>query len=125
MSKYLWIGLMGLFGALTRYWLGGVIATRTSSAFPWSTFAINVSGSFLLGFLASVGTEAGLIPPTLRIALTVGFLGAYTTFSTWSLETLRLLESGSYLLAATNVLASTIAGLTSAWMGVALGRFLG
>lgn len=125
MSKYLWIGLMGFLGTLTRYWLGGVVSARTASAFPWGTFVVNASGAFLLGFLATVGVERGLLPPTARIALTVGFLGAYTTFSTWTLETLRLLESGSYLLALLNVSGSVFAGILGVWAGVVIGRYLG
>ncbi len=123
--KYVLIGLMGCVGALARYWLSGLIAGRFPAAFPWGTFAVNVSGAFLVGVLATAGIESGLIPPVIRVGLTAGLLGAYTTFSTWSLETMRLLESGSYLLAVWNVFGSILAGLVGAWAGMACGRLLG
>lgn len=124
MGKYVWIGIGGCLGALARYTLGVWVANRFGAAFPLGTFVINVSGSLLLGFLATVGTDAGLLPGGLRLGLTTGFLGAYTTFSTWTLETWRLVEAGSYLLAAFNVVGSVAAGLAGAWIGLVLGRLL-
>lgn len=124
MESYLWIGLGGLLGTLARYGLGTYISARGGGPFPLGTFVVNLSGSFLLGLLAGTG-PGGLLPPRLRAALTVGFCGGYTTFSTWSLETLRLLEAGHYLLAAFNVAGSAAAGLAGAALGLALGRLLG
>lgn len=121
LSRYLWIGVGGCLGALARYWLGQYIGARVSGAFPLGTFVINVSGSLLLGFLAT----AAVFSPVIRQALGVGFLGAYTTFSTWSVETLRLLEDGRYQLAAANVFGSAAAGLAGAWAGTLLGRLVG
>lgn len=124
MAKYVWIGCGGFLGAVARYWLGGLISSQVTTAFPLGTFVINVSGSLLLGIVASIGVDSGFILPALRPALTIGFLGGYTTFSTWSLETVRLVEEGSYALAAANALGSLAAGLVGLWIGLVLGRAL-
>lgn len=124
MATYFWVGCGGFLGAVARYWLGGLISSQVATPFPLGTFVINVSGSLLLGFVATMGVDSGIIPPMLRSALTVGFLGGYTTFSTWSLETMRLVEEGSYLLAAANALGSLTIGLAGLWIGVLLGRLL-
>lgn len=124
MGRYLAIALGGGFGALARFGLGTYVAARMGGAFPLGTFVVNVSGSFLLGFIATGGMGRILMAPDLKMALTVGFLGAYTTFSTWNVETLRLLEAGSYELAALNVLGSVCVGLLGAWTGVILARTL-
>ena len=118
------IAVAGALGALARYALGGWVADRAHSVFPWGTLAVNVSGSLVLGFLFVLLTERFLPHPTLRIALTVGFLGAYTTFSTFSLETLRLIEDGAVGLATANVLASVAAGLLAVYLGIVVGRAL-
>src|SRR5690348_14993205 len=81
------IAVAGAAGALARYGLDGLVARRAAGAFPWGTFAVNVSGAFVLGFVFTVMTEQLTTAPWLRGAITIGFLGAYTTFSTLSLET--------------------------------------
>jgi CrcB protein len=116
------IAVAGAAGALVRYGLGGWIANRYPGSFPIETLVINVSGSLVLGFLFVLLTERFLPHPALRISLTVGFLGAYTTFSTFSLETFRLIEDGAVGLAALNVVASIIAGLVAVYLGVVAGR---
>jgi CrcB protein len=118
------IGVAGALGAVARYALGGWIANRFPRAFPLETLLINVSGSFVLGLLFVLLTERFLPHPTLRSALTIGFLGAYTTFSTFSLETLHLIEDGAVGLAMINVVASVAAGLLAVYLGVVLGRAL-
>ena len=124
MPTALAIALAGAAGALARYGLDGLISRRAPTSFPWGTFVINVSGSFLLGLLFVVMTERFRPDPWLRSAVTIGFLGAYTTFSTLSLESYRLLEGRSYALAAANVLGSAAAGLLALYGGVVLGRAL-
>lgn len=99
------------------------MAERWPSGFPWGTLVINVSGSFLLGVLFGLEFRR-VLPPDARLALAIGLIGAYTTFSTWSVETLRLAQSGSYGLAAVNAIGSTMLGLVAAWLGVALGRLV-
>ena len=124
MPTALAIVVAGAFGALARYGLDGWISRRAPTSFPWGTFAINVTGSFLLGLAFVLMTERFRPDPWLRSAVTIGFLGAYTTFSTFSLETYRLIEDGAYGLAFANVVGSVAAGLTAVYAGVVLGRAL-
>jgi fluoride exporter len=116
------IAVAGALGALARYAVGGWVADRAHGVFPWGTLIVNVSGSLVLGFLFVLLTERFLPHPTLRIALTVGFLGAYTTFSTFSLETLRLIQDGAVGIAAMNVFGSVAAGLVAVYLGWVVGR---
>ena len=120
--NYLLIGIAGAVGAIARYAVGGYVSTNTNTAFPLETLIINVSGSLVLGFVATAGFERFVANPDLRTALTIGFLGAYTTFSTLSLETLRLIENGSYGLALLNAFGSLTLGFLAAWIGVVLAR---
>lgn len=120
--KVLWIALAGAAGALSRYALTGVIAGRTKGAFPWGTLVVNVSGSFVLGLLFVVMTERFLPSPTLRAAVTVGFLGAFTTFSTFALESLQLADEGAVGLALLNIGGSVVAGLAAVALGTWVGR---
>jgi fluoride exporter len=117
------IAIAGAVGALARYGVDGLIASRTG-AFPWGTFVVNASGSFLLGLAFTLLTERYRVDPWLRSGITIGFLGAYTTFSTLSLETYRLFEDGSYGLAAANAAGGLAAGLAALYVGVVLGRIL-
>ena len=118
------IAVAGAAGALARYGLEGLVARRSTGAFPWGTLSVNVSGAFVLGFLFTITTEQLTTAPWLRAAVTIGFLGAYTTFSTLSLETYRLLEDGALALAAANALGSLAAGLAAVYLGVVAGRAL-
>ncbi len=118
------IGIAGALGALARYGIDGVVSRRLPASFPWGTFVVNVSGALVLGFLLTLMTEHLTTAPWLRSALAIGFLGAYTTFSTLSYETYRLLEGGALGLAAANVLGSAAAGLVAVYLGVAAGRAL-
>jgi fluoride exporter len=117
------IGVAGALGALARYGVEGAIARRTTS-FPWATFVVNVSGSFLLGLAVTLLGERVAVAPWVRSALAIGFLGAYTTFSTLSLESYRLLEARFYVLAGANLLGSVSTGLAALYGGVVLGRAL-
>ena len=118
------VAVAGAFGALARYALGGWIANRATTSFPVETLAINTSGSFALGLVFVVLTQRFLPHPSLRAAITIGFLGAYTTFSTFSLETLNLIEDGAVGLAVANVVGSVAAGLLAVYLGVVVGRAL-
>jgi fluoride exporter len=110
----------GIVGAPSRYLLDQFVTGRISSGLPWGTLAINLSGSLLLGFLTGL-TLAGHFPPTAKALLGTGFCGAYTTFSTFTFETVRLMENGRFLSAAGNVLVSVAVGLGAAAAGLALG----
>jgi CrcB protein len=101
-----------------------VIARRSSSAFPWETFVVNVSGAFVLGLLFIVSTERYAVAPWLRAAVLVGFIGSYTTFSTWTLESWRLLEDGAYGVALANLLGGLAAGVAATYAGIVLGRVI-
>src|SRR5579871_4105198 len=115
------IAVAGALGALARYGLDGLVSRRLPSAFPWGTFVINVSGAFLLGLLFTVMTEHLTTAPWVRSGVTIGFLGAYTTFSTFSLETYRLVEDGALGLAFANALGSLGGGLVAVYLGVVIG----
>lgn len=116
------IAVAGALGALARYAVDGLVLRRGAGTFPWGTFAVNVSGSFVLGFAFTLLTERLAVAPWFRTALTIGFVGSYTTFSTLSLETYRLAEDGAWVPAAANVVGSVTAGLLALYGGIVLGR---
>ena len=119
------VGIAGFIGALARYGVDGLIAQKTASSFPWGTLVVNISGSLILGILFAVLVEGRTaLAPWFRTAATVGLLGAYTTFSTLTLETFRLAEDGSYLLAGLNALGSLALGMVAVFVGVVLGRLV-
>ena len=118
------IALAGAVGALARYGLEGVVSRRWPGAFPWGTFVVNISGAFLIGLVFVLLTERVSVDAWVRSSITIGFLGAYTTFSTLSFESYRLLEDGAIGLALANTLGSLAAGLVAVYLGVAAGRAL-
>jgi CrcB protein len=118
------IAVAGSLGALARYGLEGFVSRRQSGAFPWGTFVVNVSGAFALGLVFTLATERWGLAPWLRSAITIGFLGAYITFSTLSFETYRLAADRALGLAAANVVGSCAAGLVAVYLGVVLARAL-
>jgi CrcB protein len=114
------VAIGGLIGAPTRFLVDRLVADRVETDFPLGTFLINVSGSFVLGLLTGLDL-AGHIPLVVKALVGTGFCGAYTTFSTWSYETVRLLQEGEYLEAFTNAILSVVVGLLAAGAGMALG----
>jgi CrcB protein len=120
-SPLAWAGfvLAGAVGAPVRYLVDDAIATRAEGVFPWGTLAINVSGSFLLGILTGLVLFHGF-PATLKVIAGTGFCGAYTTFSTFTYETVRLVEEGAVNEAVRNALASLVLGAAAAGAGLAL-----
>jgi len=112
----------GAIGASLRWLLASAIQRATGSAFPWGTFAVNALGSFALGFLFVYLLERSTVGELLRLLLTVGLLGAFTTFSTYSLESIRLLEQGALGLAAANVFGQVAVCLILTWLGIQLAR---
>lgn len=123
-----WIRLVvlsagGALGVNTRYWLGVWMNKWASPQFPWATFAINVSGSFAIGFLTLV-LSRWLPHPSARLLLVVGFLGGYTTFSTFAFDSLTLWERGELGLSLANMAGSVAAGFVAAFLGVAVARGL-
>ena len=118
------IAVAGALGALARYGLEGWVSRRTTGAFPWGTFVVNISGAFVLGLVFTLATERWGLAPWLRSAVTVGFLGAYTTFSTLMFESYRLAADRALALAFANVLGSCAAGLVAVYAGVVIARAL-
>lgn len=112
----------GAAGAVLRWLMAGAIQRFTGGAFPWGTFAVNALGSFLLGFLFVWLIERSTASELVRLALTVGMLGAFTTFSTFSLESIRLLQEGALGMAATNVFGQVVVCLVLTWLGIQLAR---
>jgi CrcB protein len=118
------IGLGGFAGALARYALDGWVSTRTGGSFPYGTLVVNLSGSLLIGFLFAVAIERGVLSAEVRGPLMIGFVGAYTTFSTLALESWRLAEDGAWVLAMANLGASAVLGVAAVIAGLAIGRAL-
>ena len=116
------IGLGGFAGAIARYLVDGAVADRTGGGFPWGTLVINTTGSFVLGLLFALTAERAILPADIRGPLMIGFLGAYTTFSTWMLESWGLIESGSYVAALANLGGSVVIGLVAVAAGLIIGR---
>lgn len=122
--RSLWIGAAGFVGAVARYHLDGLFGRHSRSDFPWGVLVVNVSGCFLLGLLVTLFARRYVVSEDLRLALTVGFLGAYTTFSTFAYQVLRLAEDGRAGVAAAYVAASLLAGIGAAWLGTALAKLV-
>jgi len=120
LTRYLAVAAGGAVGAAARYFLGGSVLSRVASPFPTATFVINVTGSFVLGFFLTLATERAHFGPHVRLAVAVGFVGAYTTFSTFEYETLRLAEERGAALALLNVIVSVTVGFAAVWGGMAL-----
>ena len=121
MARLAWIALGGAAGTLCRYWLAGWMVARLGPAFPYGTLAVNLLGSLLLGVLAGVGATSDRIGPTLMLALSTGFMGGFTTFSTFSLDALKLLQAGQPGLAAAYIGGTLAGGLFGVWVGYAIG----
>lgn len=118
------IALGGAGGALLRYWTSSGVYGLLGRNFPYGTLAVNVLGSLLMGLLTILTLERMSVGPEMRGALLIGLLGAYTTFSTFSMETLFLIEQGDLLKAFVNVLVSVVVCIAAAWFGLKLGRML-
>ena len=122
MQTILLIALCGALGCLTRYFLSGLTYRIVGGGFPSGTLAVNVIGSFFIGLIMEFAMRSTLVSPSLRIGLTIGFLGGLTTFSTFSYETFRLMEEGELFMAAANVLLSVTVCLFFTWLGIAAAR---
>jgi len=118
----LWIALGSALGGVLRYWCSGLIARWFGETFPWGTIVVNVAGSLLIGLIATLSGPDGrlLVGTTLRQFMMLGLLGGFTTFSSFSLQTLALAQSGEWVQAATNVVGSVLLCLMGVWLGHAL-----
>lgn len=117
MVRYFMVMLGGATGSLTRYMVGSAIMSRLGTRFPAGTFVINVSGSFLIGLLMTLFTERLQVNPNWRFLLVVGFLGGYTTFSSFEWETLSLVRDGGRWLGVFNIVGSLLLGYAAVWFG--------
>ncbi len=124
MARFLWICLGGAAGTGARYLLSGWLLRAAGPGFPWGTLAVNVIGSFLLGLIMQIALATGTFPPTLRLALTTGVLGGFTTYSTFNYETLQYLQGNEWLAAGANVAVTLLACLAVGVLGVLAGRLL-
>jgi len=119
MLMYLWVAIGGALGSVGRFWLNGIVSRHFGETFPWGTMFINVTGSFLIGLFATLTSTEGrwLVPPSVRTFFMVGICGGYTTFSSFSLQTLNLADDGQWFRAGANVLLSVILCLAGVWLG--------
>ena len=124
MQVVLLIAGFGALGCLARYFVSGWVYDLFGRSFPYGTFAVNILGAFVIGLVMEFGMRSTLLPVSLRIGLTIGFLGGLTTFSTFSYETFRLLEEGDFFVAAANVLVSVVVCLFFTWLGIHTARYL-
>jgi CrcB protein len=127
LKSYLWVGLGSAFGGVARFWVSGIVAERVGQRFPWGTIIINITGSMIIGILYALTSPEGRLNTSRVIAtqlLMVGVCGGFTTFSSFSLQTLTLAREGQWLWAGGNVLISVVACLTAVWLGFLLGQVL-
>ncbi len=124
MLNLLIIGCGGFLGAISRFLVSELVYTFIGAGMPYGTLVVNLSGSFLLGIVAQIGLSGNLLPAGINSFVGIGFLGAFTTFSTFSVQTLELLESGSLLKAFLNIFLNITLCLIGAWGGFSAGRFL-
>jgi CrcB protein len=119
MLSYFWVSLGGAIGSAARFWLSGAVAERVGATFPYGTLLVNVSGSFAIGLLAAMADPAGrwVVAPSMREFLMIGVCGGYTTFSSFSLQTLTLAQDGEWLRAGANVIGSFACCLVAVWLG--------
>lgn len=122
MQKYLMVAIGGSLGSLARFWVGDALASRIGTKFPYGTFIINMTACFIIGFsLVFLGRRTEL-NPAWRYLIPIGFIGAYSTFSTFEWETFSTLQLGSFLIAGLYVVLSIILGLVAVWCGVVIAR---
>ncbi|HXY06363.1 MAG TPA: fluoride efflux transporter CrcB [Terriglobales bacterium] len=116
------VGIGGGVGSILRFWLGSYIGGRLGSRFPYGTFVINVTGSFLIGLVLTILAERTQWSPNWRYLIPIGFIGGYTTFSTFEYETLRLVQDGQMVTAMLNITMSVTVGFAGVWAGMVAGR---
>ena len=126
MTTYLWIGLGSGLGGMARYWMSGVVAERFGESSPAGTLFVNVTGSFLIGLVAALSDPDGrlLISPAARQFFMLGMFGGYTTFSSFSLQTLNLARDGEWMFSLANIALSVFLCLVAVWLGQLAGQQL-
>ena len=126
MAVYFWIALGSALGGMSRFWAAGAVARMIGETFPWGTLIVNVTGSFIIGLIAALTGPDGriFVSSTMRLALMAGFCGGYTTFSSFSLQTLNLMNDGEWAYAGGNIAGSVALCLLAVWAGQGLGSSL-
>ena len=124
MSRFFWICAAGAVGPGARYLISGWALAALGAGFPYGTLAVNVVGSFLMGIVMQVGLATPILSPTLRMTLATGFIGGFTTYSTFNYETIRLVQTGAWKLAIGNVTITLVTCFAAGLAGIALGRSL-
>ena len=126
---YLWIAMGGALGSVSRFWINGFVSEKAGATFPWGTLAINIGGSFVIGFFGAIANPEGRLDSATRQFITqffmIGVCGGYTTFSSFSLQTLNLVRDREWLYAGGNIVLSVILCLVAVWLGWLLGSLLG
>ncbi len=124
MQKYLLIGLGGALGSMARYWVGTAVGGRMGVRFPFGTLVVNLTACFIIGFTLTWLGERVEVNPAWRFLIPIGFIGAYSTFSTYEWETLETLRSGAFALASLYAVVSLLLGLAAVWCGASLADVL-
>ena len=126
MLSYVWVALGGAVGTTARYWLSGVVARSVGDTFPWGTLVINVTGSFVIGFFGALTGPDGrlFVGSTARQFVMIGMCGGYTTFSSFSLQTLNLMNESQWFRAAANIGLSVLLCMIAVWVGVVLANLV-
>jgi CrcB protein len=124
LQKYLWIAAGGALGSIARYWVGSTVASRLGTKFPYGTFVINLTACLIIGFSLTILARRTALNPAWRFLVPIGFIGAYSTFSTYEWETLSLLRGGAFVEASLYALGSLILGLIATWAGVTIAEYL-
>ena len=122
MTKYLMVGLGGCLGSILRFWMGGYVSNRLGTRFPYGTFVVNCTACFLIGLIVTVLAEKANWSSNWRYLIPIGFIGGFSTFSTFEYETFRVFQDGEFFVAALNVILSVVVGFVSVWLGVITGR---
>jgi len=122
MLKYLMVATGGAVGSVLRFWVGGSVSDRLGTRFPYGTFAVNCTGSFLIGLVITLIAEHTNVNPNWKYLIGVGFIGGYTTFSAFEYETFQSMQDGKMLIASLNVILSIAIGLICVWLGVVTAR---
>jgi CrcB protein len=124
MQKYLFIAIGGALGSIARYWVGSSISSRVGFKFPYGTLVVNLTACLVIGFTLTYMTRRAELNPAWRFFFPIGFIGAYSTFSTYEWETLSTLRSGAFAMSAVYAVGSLVLGLAAVWSGSALAEIL-
>ncbi len=122
MTKYLMVAIGGAVGSVLRFWVGTYVSSRVTTRFLAGTFIINITACFLIGFVITLLAEKASWNANWRYLIPIGFIGGYSTFSTFEYETFRVFHEGEILIAGLNVVLSVVVGFVAVWLGVITGR---